>query len=42
MNQALSAQVAQFRAWAVGREGSYGEWECDYDQWPPSHRPPPM
>lgn len=34
MNQLLQEEVTRFRTWAVGREGSYGEWECDYADWP--------
>lgn len=34
MNTALQHEVGQFRAWAVGHEDSYGEWECDYSNWP--------
>lgn len=34
MNTALQKEVDRFRSWAVGREGSYGEWECDYTDWP--------
>ncbi|RYD29755.1 MAG: HEAT repeat domain-containing protein [Verrucomicrobiaceae bacterium] len=33
MNQRLQDEVARFRTWAIGREGSYGEWECDYNDW---------
>lgn len=29
----LTQQVEHFRNWAVGKEGSYGEWECDYNNW---------
>ncbi len=34
MNASLQKEVDRFRSWAVGREGSYGEWECDYPDWP--------
>lgn len=34
MNQRLHEEAARFRTWALGREGRYGEWECDYDEWP--------
>lgn len=33
MNSALQRECDRFRSWAVGREGSYGEWECDYHDW---------
>ncbi len=29
----LAGQVRRFRAWAATDAGTYGEWECDYDQW---------
>lgn len=34
MNVDLQQEVERFRQWAVGREDSYGEWECDYEGWP--------
>ncbi len=33
MNQFLQNEVAKFRAWAPSREGTSGEWECDYSDW---------
>jgi hypothetical protein len=30
----LAEALHRFRTWAAnGHEGSYGEWECDYDHW---------
>jgi HEAT repeat protein len=30
----LAQALKRFRAWAAtGPEGSYGEWECDYEHW---------
>lgn len=33
MKTPLGDEISRFKAWAVDREGSYGEWECDYDGW---------
>ena len=33
MNKFLQEEVAKFRTWAPSHEGTYGEWECDYDDW---------
>ena len=33
MDLQLTDEIARFRAWAVGHEGSSGEWECDYPEW---------
>ncbi|WP_143752138.1 HEAT repeat domain-containing protein [Marinobacter profundi] len=26
-------EIERFKEWAVGRESTYGEWECDYENW---------
>ncbi|HOP21586.1 MAG TPA: hypothetical protein PK055_00865 [Gammaproteobacteria bacterium] len=29
----LANKVARFKKWASSRQGTYGEWECDYQHW---------
>ena len=29
----LANEVARFKKWAPGHEGTSGEWECDYEHW---------
>jgi len=33
MATSFREEVARFREWASPHEGSYGEWECDYEHW---------
>ncbi len=33
MATSLANQVARFKEWAPSHEGTYGEWECDYQCW---------
>lgn len=33
MTTTLAKEVARFKNWAPSHEGTYGEWECDYEHW---------
>lgn len=33
MTKTFANEVARFKEWAPPHEGSYGEWECDYEHW---------
>lgn len=33
MTTNLANEVARFKEWAPAHEGTYGEWECDYEHW---------
>jgi hypothetical protein len=33
MTTDLANQIARFKEWAPFHEGTYGEWECDYQYW---------
>lgn len=33
MTTNLANEIARFKEWAPPHEGTYGEWECDYEHW---------